>query len=255
MKEGYAVLVIPDLQVPRHAKAALRAVLRYAADERWDRIVLLGDMMDFAQVSRWVKDQPEELSKSLAGDYKVGNQVLDDIQKAGRAKNKNVRFDITLGNHCIRPELFTKQFPQLRGLIEIEHGLRFKERGIKITRSYPDGDLLQIGKAYFHHGLYVGGSHAKKHVENFGRNIFYGHTHTVQSHTKAMFGKRNVIMAESLGCLCDMDLDYIGKNPKDWVHAFATFHFQKDGSFNHYTTRIFDNSFIAPNKKRYDGKR
>lgn len=248
------VLAIPDLQIRAkggHDRKSLKAVEKYMTDIRIDELLYMGDFMDFPQVSRFVADDPETQSESLAADYRVGNAILDRHQKIVRKNNPKAKFTFLMGNHDIRPEKFAVKHPQLKGLVEVEHCLKLKERGMKVVRCYPEGEAHKIGKALFIHGLYTSQNHAKKHVERFGCNIFYGHTHDDQSHSLALWGKGQGVIGQSLGCLCEYEQPYIGKSPKNWCQAVTTFHFRKDGNFNHYVSRIFNHKFTAPNGKTY----
>jgi predicted phosphodiesterase len=252
--EIYKLIVLSDLQIPYHCPKAVSALEQYLADERWNEWLQIGDLMDFDQVSRWNEGKPEALARSLSKDYAIGNAFLDRQQAIVRQRNPKAKFTVLAGNHCIRPEKFADANPQVRGLIEMEHGLQFEKRGIKYVKSYPKGELHKVGKAYFHHGLYTSANHAKKMAEAYGVNIFYGHTHDVQQYSKVLWGKNRTIVGQSLGCLCRYDLSYVGKNPTAWQQAFATFFIRPDGYFDYYITRIFNGSFVAPNGKVYTAK-
>lgn len=251
MEKIYKVIVLPDIQYPYVAKDAMGAVEKYMADEKFDEYLQVGDFMDFDQLSRWSSEIPERVVNSIADDYEGANKLLDRHQSLIRKNNKNAKFTILAGNHDIRAEKFAEKFPQIKGMIEMEHALKFKERGINYIKCYPKGEIYTIGHANFHHGLYTGGNHAKKHADNFGVNIFYGHVHDVQSNAKIMFGKNKTIIGQSLGCLCKYDLDYVGKNPTNWQHAVTTFYIRPDGNFNYYISMIFNGQFTAPNGKTY----
>src|SRR3990167_3199515 len=247
------VIVLPDLQVPFQDARALRAVEAYMADERWDEWVQLGDFMDFDQISRWNKDKPEALARGLVKDYAIANAILDRHQAIVRRRNSKAKFTLISGNHDIRAEKFAEEHPQLRGLIEMEHNLGLRRRKIKYVRSWPKGELHKIGKAYFSHGIYAGANVAKKHVEAFGVNIFFGHVHSIESHSKTLWGTGKAIIGQSLGCLCYYNLDYVGKNPKNWQQAVTTFIFLPNGQFSYFISRIHGGEFIAPNGKVYRG--
>jgi predicted phosphodiesterase len=247
----YKVIVLPDTQIPFHDVKALAAVEKYMADETWGEWVQLGDFMDFHQLARFNENSPEALTRSLKGDYDVANEILDRHQSIIRKRNPKAKFTLLCGNHEDRVRKFAERFPQTKGIIDVESNLRLKEGGIKFVRCYPDGEIYKLGKAYFTHGLYTSTAHAKKHVDSFGVNIFYGHTHQTQSFSKVVWGKNRTIIGESLGCLCRYDLDYVGMNPTAWQHAVSVFYFRPDGYFNHFVIRIFNGSFIAPNGKSY----
>lgn len=246
------VLIIPDCQIPYHDKRSFKAVEKYMADERWDEVVYMGDFMDFHQLAKFTQDAPESLCKTLQGDYSVANAILDRHQQIVRKHNPKAKWTYLMGNHCDRVRKFEEKYPQIKGLIGVEKNLRLKERGFKIVYSYPNGEVHKIGKAIFHHGLYVGGNHPKKMADAFGTSIFYGHTHDIQLYSKVIWGKKSVV-GQSLGSLCIPNLDYIGMNPTNWEQAVTTFYFRPGGSFNYYISKIENHSFISPSGKSFCG--
>jgi hypothetical protein len=248
----YRVIVIPDLQVPYEDKRSLAAVEKYMADETWDEYINLGDFLDFDNISVHNKGKIGlNEGKTIDGFYKAGNVILDRHQKILRANNKKAKFTLLEGNHDYRIEKYIEEHPESKGLLEVEKGLCLKERGIKFVRCYSKGELYKLGKSYWHHGLYCGGNHAKKMVDNFGVNVFYGHTHDVSLHSKVQWGKDKTIVGQSLGCLCDYEQSYIKMNPTNWQHAFGVFYYLPSGYFTYYVVRIFNHSFVAPNGKIY----
>lgn len=254
MSIPYKVIVLPDTQIPFHDGPAMRAVEAYLADERWDEWLQVGDFMDFDQISKFNKNAPRKLEgRTIEDDYKVANALLDRHQALVRKNNPKAKFTLLEGNHDLRIEKLIDEQPQLKGTLEVETNLRLKQRGIKWVKCYSKGELYKLGKAYFHHGLYTSQSHAKKMVDNFGTNIFYGHTHDIQSHSKVQWGKNKTLVGQSLGCLCRYDLDYIKDNPSNWQHSVTTFYFLPDGYFSYYVSRIFNGRFVAPNGKVYTG--
>lgn len=245
------VIILPDCQVPYHDPLTLSAVEKYMADEKWDEWIQMGDFMDFHQLAKFNAEVPEALTKSLVHDFEVANEILDRQQAIVRRRNPKARFTMLVGNHEDRLRRFAEKHPQVKGLLDLERNLHTEKRGLKLVYCYPKGEVHKIGKAYFTHGLYTSANHAKKHVDNFGVNIFYGHTHDVQSHAKVLWGKNRTVVGQSLGCLCRYDLDYVGQNPTNWQQAVTTLHIRPNGFFNSYTSLIFNHKFTAPNGKTY----
>ena len=232
-----SALVLPDLQVPYQDDRSLNIVETVMAAEPWDEIVQLGDFMDHDSIAHFNMGQLRKIEgKTLFADYAVGNGVLDRWQKI-RPKAK---FVIIQGNHDFRPEKLVDAQPQLRGLVETEHGLNLKKRGIKWVPFWEDRRLsYQIGNAYFIHGLYTNEHHSKKHCLRWGVNIFYGHLHDVQCFPMVLKGEDKTIVGQSLGCLCRYDQSWLQGAPTNWQQAFATFHFWPDGFFQYNVYRIF----------------
>jgi len=253
LEGGYNVIVLPDCQVPFHDRRAIAAVEKYMAEYKWDEYINLGDFLDFDQISKFNEDSFRNIEgRRLRGDFYTANEIILRHQAILQQNNPKCKMTFLEGNHEYRVERFIDKFPVLEGLLEVETNLMFKELGIKYVRCYSKGEIYKIGKAYFHHGLYATQNHAKKMVDNFGVNIFYGHVHDVQSYTKVAFGKNKTLVGHSLGCLCTYEQSYIGKNPKNWQHAFAVFHFQPNGFFNYYVVKIFNGKFIGPDGKTYE---
>lgn len=254
MKTPYTVLVIPDVHVPYHDVRSLTALEGYMKDTRFDEVIYIGDFLDFAQISRFNKGSPKEESRTLSEDYKIAGKILDRHISIIRANNKKAKFTLLEGNHEERIERWVAQYPQVEHMIEVPVGLKLGERGINWIRSFSKGELYKVGKAYFTHGLYTNQYHAQKMVNNFGVNIYYGHTHDHQSFSKIFKGKDKVVEGMSLGCMCELEQSYMHGRPHNWQQGFGVFQFDKDtGYFNRTFIGIFNHSFISPTGKLYSG--
>lgn len=248
------VLVLPDTQIYWDNGVAgidlktWKAVLQYAKDYKWDEVVIVGDFLDFNCISSHNEKKPRLTeAQRISLDYEVGNQILDELAQAvGKAK-------ITLieGNHEFRLQRFVDGIPSLQGSIEVEKGLNLDARGVRYVRFWSEGEIYHIGKACFIHGRYTNEFHAKKTVIEYGTNVFYGHTHDVQSYSQVLKGDDKTIVGQSLGCLCVYNLPYMQGRPSKWQQAFAVFHFFPDGYFNYTVTRIFKHRFVSPEGKLY----
>ncbi len=240
MKDGYSALVIPDLQVPYHDEASLRAVEGVMKDYKWDEIIQIGDFMDFDCISSYNIGHLKTISgKTLKKDYDAGNKILDRWAKLA-PKSK---ITILEGNHDERIARYIDANPQLAGTVDVPESLHFERRGINWVPFWSKGEHYKVGNAHFIHGLYTNEHHAKKHVSRWGVNLFYGHTHDVQCFPLVLQGEDKTIVGQSLGCLCRYDQAYIQGKPTNWQQAFATFHFFGDGFFTYHVTRVFKHRF------------
>ncbi len=240
----YEVLVLTDLHIPSHDERSLSAVEKLMADYNWKYVLYLGDIMDFDCISSHNKENLRAIAgKTIWHDYEIANEILDRHQKLC----PTAKFLYAEGNHEERIQRYIDANPQLEGMIELEVGLKLKKRKIDFI-SYRSGKTFKIGKARFFHGIYTNQFHAKKTVEAFGDNIFYGHTHDVQSFSKEMHGDNKTLVGQSLGCLCRYDQPYMKGRPSKWQQCVTVFYFQKDGYFNYYPIRIFDHRFVFNNK-------
>ena len=100
------------------------------------------------------------------------------------------------------------------------------ERNIQWVQSWGSGELFELGKCTFHHGLYCNDHHAKKMVQRFNRNILYGHCHDLQVYCSHGVPAENVLIGASLGCLCHIPQKYLHGAPTRWVQAVTVFEFE-----------------------------
>lgn len=246
------VIVLPDMQVPYQNDHALRVVEQYMADHTWDYYINIGDFIDVDGISHFNKGNfRNKIGKELIKEYKVANRILDRHQEIVRKNNKNAKFHLIFGNHEERVERYLDEHPDMAGFIEVPINLKLLERGFTWTRDGHMGKSIQLGKAQFTHGLKIGVSHTVAMAREWGDNIFYGHTHDVQSYTHTTRHKDSTRIAQSLGCLCVYDLPYVQTTPTRWQNAFAVFYFRPDGTFNHYMINIVNDEFISPEGKLY----
>ena len=251
----YRVLVTPDPQLPYEDPAAMDAVEQFAADHEWDEWIDLGDFLDLDFLSKYNElNARANANKKLGEVYHYGREVIDRRLKILRRNNPQAKMTMLEGNHDFRVENAIDRTPHLEGLIEVERGLELREKRVRWVRTWRDKSVYRVGKALFSHGLYHGMNHARKMVENFGDNIFYGHTHDVMLHPKVLRGKDKTIVGQSMGCLCRYDQSYIQGAPTNWQQALGIFYFLPDGHFTYYVPRLFGGRFVAPDGKVYQGR-
>lgn len=244
--------MLPDLHIPYEDKRSIAAIEKLMADFRFDGWLQLGDMMDFDCISSHNKNNLRAVEgKRIQLDYDAAAHFLDRQQALIRQNNKNAKFVIIEGNHSDRINRYIDANPALEGMVEVPTCLEFGRRKIKWVPFWSRGDVFTIGKATFIHGRYTNDAHAKKHVQRYGRNVFYGHLHDVQSYSAEMLGEGNTLCGQSLGCLC-LPQKYMQGAPDKWQQAFAIIDFFPDGNFTPHVIKIFKHRF-AYGDKVYEG--
>jgi hypothetical protein len=243
-------LIFSDLQIPYEDKRSLAAVEKYMKDHDWDYVGYIGDFVDMDCISSHNANNLRAVEgKSIQADYDYANRLLDRHQRLA----PNAKWFLIEGNHEYRVERYLDAAPTLRGSIEVEKGLRLKERGIKWVRNWSKGEVYRIGKANFIHGLYTNDFHSKRTVQVMGASTFFGHTHDIQSYSAVLRGDNSTIVGQSIGCLCQYDQSYLRGRPTKWQQGFAVFHFLPDGNYNYYIPRLFNHRFVAPEGVTYSG--
>lgn len=234
--------------MPYHDALSHIAVEKFIAKYRWDVYLNLGDFIDFDSISSFSEGRPRLVNgKSINRDIAEANKILDRHQAIIRKRNPKAKFVILEGNHEERTERFLDVHPQFEGLLDVPTLLHLKDRGFEWVPSWTTGKPYTIGKASFIHGTSSTGKyHVYKMADDYGDNIFCGHSHDMMCIPKASkLHPDKVIVGQSIGCLCT-DMPYMKGRPSKWQQGFAVFYFQPDGSFTYYTPRIFNHKFIGP---------
>jgi predicted phosphodiesterase len=247
MKDGYRVLVLPDIHIEEGMDQTIAAAaLQFGQWWKPDETIILGDLINFDYISHYTeKDGIAREGKRLKADFGMARMILKTI--SGFTSGKKI---FTLGNHDMRLDIWVRQHPQIEGLLSLDYNLNLKQEGWDVIN---EGKVYKIGHAKFVHGWYWSKYHAHKTVVETGDNIFYGHVHDVQAYSKSNID-RQPIMGQSLGCLCNLNPEYKKNRPNCWVNAFGVFYFFSNGQFNHYIPIIVNSRFNFAGKI-FDGNK
>ena len=226
-------IVTPDKHFPLHDPDAISVVKKAIEIVKPDTYIDLGDTGEWSYFSthywrgRFAKPM-EDLIPLLESDINEVNAGMDWIDESlDKAGCKDRHF--IQGNHEVWLDNFVIRYPYLDQYMTA-NALRLKERGYKYY-PYNKKKNLRIGKLSFTHGKYTSKYHAFKHLDAYGENIMYGHTHDLQRHTKTVAG--GTLSAWSLGCLKDIeaDEDWLRGLLTNWNHAFAIVDWFRGGNF------------------------
>lgn len=210
-----------DFHVPFHDETAIACLLGYLQDHEPDGFTINGDFLDCYAVSSFSKDPVRETQ--LQDELDEANAVLDAID-AVLPSTCTKRF--VIGNHEARLERYLRDNARaLHGLrvLNIASLLRLDERGYEVTPMIGRDASVFVGKVevgHFNkvskHSAYT----AKNIVDERGCSIIQSHTHRLGAYYKRMRGTGEHIGGWEIGCLCDLDPEYVS-NP-NWSHGFAT---------------------------------
>jgi hypothetical protein len=239
---GYGT-VIADVHIPYHDEQALRAALDHACDKgATDFLLILGDLLDCYQLSRFCKDPRQ---RDFAGEVQRGQKFLQSACGVfGRVWYK-------LGNHEVRYERYLMDHAaQLLNLPT--------SRLAVILDTNADAERLHLPITYVeaNQALYIGEHLTALHGHEYGRgmqspvnpargmflrasaSILSADSHQTSNHVQNDV-RGNVISCWSLGALCDLHPSYASFNK--WNHGFALLRFDGD-------------QFEVENKKIIHGK-
>jgi hypothetical protein len=202
------ILAVGDLhQDPRHPDrlAVMTWIARHASENRYDRIIQVGDW------STWDSVNQHDDNSTEAARYKP--KIRDDqdnlIQshqafRRGISEDYKPRLDFLLGNHENRLERFENANPEAVGTYTLARDEAFAQFG---WRARPYGELFYVeGVAFTHHptngaGRAFGGKTGPQRAANESTvPVVSGHTHRRQVHDSPKIGPIDVISMVEIGC-------------------------------------------------------
>ena len=243
-------LVVADTHIPYVNQSAVKSVLKLMDDVKFDGFVFLGDAMDMTPISHWLQDKKQNKSlenKRMKDDYVEGNKLLDEFDKR-LPKKCDKRF--FYGNHERFYYDLIEKFPALTGMLEPKEELHLKERGYIV---YDDiNHIERIGRLNFVHGMYHTANFVKAHIDKFMTNVMHADLHSPRFRLAPSPAREIAIAGYCVGCLCDLNPDFMRNKPSRWAHGFAVVYFYENGFFDADTKRIVKGKFIY-NNKLYSG--
>jgi len=233
MRVSKRAVIIPDQHFPIHDQQAVNCVLKALEIIKPNIFINLGDVLENENVSpfRYRGKKLPSLEFMLGGiddEIRQGNEGVDQFDKVLDKIKCKERY-ILSGNHDQWLDFFVEKYPYMKDYT-FRKALHWDKRGYKY---FEYNEPLKIGKLNFIHGAYATVYHAKKHLEAYGSNIVYGHTHDIQRHSLTKLDS-GTIGAWSLGCLKAFDSKY---NPwlrgrlHNWNHGFGIIDFYNNGNF------------------------
>lgn len=227
-----------DLHYPQHETKLWHNILLLIAELKPSYFVFGGDNMDMTEFSHWIHakgDLRKLEGKRIKAEYDGFNEeILEPLNELLRGCEKHY----LEGNHENWAYQAIDRNPQGEGYWEPENNLNLKGWTV-----YKENEIAKIGKMHFIHGVYTNDAHAKKTVNAYESNIFYGHCHDAQSYTKVTPIHNEAHIGMSVPCACHLNPDYMRNKPHKWVNGFLIFEIYPDGNFTAHPIIAVDGSF------------
>ena len=209
-------------------------------------VCLLGDMTDCGGflAQHHTMGFVAETRYSFAEDVAATNDFLDQLQKAC----PDARIIYLEGNHehriekwCVTQTLAHEKDARMmfnlfspRVVLDLDRrGIRYVSTGEMVMGVSIRG-TVRYGKSkspcYATHGITACKHAAARHVERFGGNIVYGHTHRADSYVINTVAA-TVIGAWSPGCLCKRVRLWNHNQPDNWSTGYHVQLVSKSGLF------------------------
>lgn len=203
---------------PLHDPKALDVTMQFLADFKPHDVILGGDILDCGAISHHNKGKARKTEgfRLLADAAECRRLILDPIESLLPRDGRRVYL---VGNHEDWIEDLLDEQPGLEDVVSVQKLLGLGPKWEVVEQ----GRGIQYHKLYFVHGDTVkGGEHvAKNAVQNYERNIRFGHHHTLQKYTKTSPIDAEVAKTGmAIPCLCQKDVGYMERIPNKWVQGF-----------------------------------
>jgi predicted phosphodiesterase len=209
-------LILSDFHFPYQDNNAITVALKYGLEKKVDFILLNGDLLDFASISRHEKDwrqrKPHEEFEAVRQFLVMLRREFPKTKIVFKEGNHDERWEKWL--YVKAPELFDD--PEFK----LEVRLRLGELKIDIVKNKQP---VKIGKLTVLHGHELAGGSggvnpARATFLKTLDSVLVGHYHKSSSHTEASMNG-NIFSIHSAGCLCGMNPHYMPINK--WNHGFC----------------------------------
>lgn len=234
-------LVIGDLHLPFHDQKSIDIALEYGYRANVDLVIINGDLLDFASISRFLS-KPDEMR--MIDNIDAGKKMLAYIKDALGCK---VIFHE--GNHDVRCEHYLmRQAPEFWGLasIELKNLLGCDEMNIGHVSNIRTMHFGKLTIAHGNHivkGVFAPVNPARGAFVRANASILINHCHRTSTHIESDI-KGHTTGAFSAGCLCDIRPEY---NPMvaKFNQGFAVVELE-----NNHGDFVVDNRMIIDYKVR-----
>lgn len=231
------ILIISDLHFPYQNNQAITLALDYGKDKKVDCILINGDLIDFATISRHDKDWR---ARSVAEEFDAVRAFLNTL----RSHFPKTKIVFKHGNHDERWEKFLyNKAPEIFDVNDFQLEILLKLGELKID-TVKDKKPIIVGKLTVLHGhelMGMGGVNpARATFTKTMEDTLVGHYHRTSSHSEPTMNNR-LINVHSQGCLCEMNPMFMPINK--WNLGFS-----------YVDLNIKTGEYILENKKIVKGK-
>lgn len=235
------ILLISDLHIPYHDIDAITAALGHGKKEKVNTIIINGDLVDFARISRF---EPDPTARDTKHELDTTRAFLISLRKAFPTQkiiwikgNHDERLEKYLFSKCV--ELFGDPY------FHLEERLQLASLNIELIDGYT---VVRAGKLNILHGdklirgVFAPVNAARGVFIRAKANTIIAHVHTVSEHSEGdLNGGR--VGCWSMGCLCQLNPRYDHLNTKH-IHGFAIVLTEPNGNFQVRNYKIIDGEIM-----------
>lgn len=214
-------VVVPDIHVPYHDVRALKILIKVIKALQPHYLIVLGDSLDFYQLSKFDKDPLRKTS--VSDDVTDFRDVLRQLDGACPLKTEKVFLE---GNHEHRLQKWIwANATELGKMIpSLEAYCGFKQLG---WRFFKYGEFYRLGDVLYMHGDRCGMNVSMNMIRKYGCSVVHGHDHGAAIRWFANAVGR--MFALNCGHLSDMkQQEYLYGGVADWTQGFGLVEYSDD---------------------------
>jgi UDP-2,3-diacylglucosamine pyrophosphatase LpxH len=241
-------IVLSDNHIPFQDKKVNDLIVeQFIPDLKPDYIDLLGDLIDFWQLSKFRKNPSRK--GNIQDDIDMAKAYLTRLREVA----PNAEITLHYGNHLCRLKKYiwdnAKEIDSLKST-NLMFLLDTEKLNIKVIDAEQGFDTR--GKLILTHGTLVSQDSAmtaRRNLKRYGISVMCGHTHRLGSTYKT--DMRGMMGAWENGCLCNLDLiKEWGRELANWQQGFSVVFFYegRDHRFLVQQVPIIKDSFIFGEK-------
>lgn len=231
-------LVLSDVHLPYHDKAAVEAAVAAGRKRGCGTVVLNGDILDSHEISNHGR---EGNKARYVEEIEYGRQFFAWVRK----QFPKARIVYKTGNHEDRLDRYIlDRAPALFGLegVNLQSLLHLQDHGVEWVTGKR---VIRLGRLHLVHGHeYRGGggvNPARWLYLRAGSVAMTSHFHrTSEHHDKTI--DQQYRAAWSIGCLCNQNPEYMPLN--QWNHGASIVTISSDGTFSVDNKRIMDGKVV-----------
>lgn len=217
------------------------SVLDFIRDFKPHQINLLGDIVDFYDISRFDKNPTRRVV--LAQEIEFTRDVI--LAELRRASPKSHIVWIE-GNHENRLQRYLwSRAPELASLPGMDMRSLFRLPELRVQYRTAN---LEVGDVQLTHGHLVrkhSGQTAKALMDEYGTSVIHNHTHRLGAIYKT--DRSGNYVAFENGCLCSLTPEYIAGVP-NWQQGFSVGWVMPTGRFAFEQITVINGSFVYGGK-------
>ncbi len=232
-RDGYKIGLLYDIHIPYHHATHLKIAVKHMKEWGADEILLMGDVVDFAGLSKYEKNWRQ---RDIDLDIDLAQTFIENLQKF----MPNVKITWKEGNHEKRVETYKNTvataYQKVKSMM-FKELLQLDKFGVSHLDSFT---IIRAGKLHIMHGheLPGGGENvARNKMKRAMANIIFGHSHLSQEHVvKSIDG--SYFGSWGVGSLCQESPDW---NPyNQWINGFACVTINSNGNFTVENKKIIN---------------